>query len=81
MREQGQEDWDGGRERAPVTGKVEGCRDKAKQIDTKREAVIGITELFPFFFFFFSFFFSTLLLLRHSVFRLLMQASADGDDG
>lgn len=47
MREQGQEDWDGGRERAPVTGKVEGCRDKAKQIDTKREAVIGITELFP----------------------------------
>lgn len=46
MREQGQEDRDGGRERAPVTEKVEGCRDKAKQIDTQREAVIGITELF-----------------------------------
>lgn len=53
MREQGQEDWDGGRERAPVTGKVEGCRDKAKQIDTKREAVIGITSFFFFLFFFF----------------------------
>lgn len=53
-----------------MTEKVEGCRDKAKQIDTQREAVIGITELF----------FLTLLLLCHSVFHLLMQASADGDN-
>lgn len=56
MREQGQEDRDGGRERAPVTEKVEGCRDKAKQIDTQRKAVIGIKELFSssFFFFFYT---------------------------
>lgn len=50
MREQGQEDRDGGRERARVTEKVEGGRDKPKLIDTQREAVIGVIQLFFSFF-------------------------------